>query len=570
MIVFDINLGLMTENVDIWRFLAGLGLFLLGMSLLESGVRKLAGRRFKLFIRKHTGNRIKGILGGTAITAILQSSSLVSLMLLAFVGAGVISMQNALGVIMGSNLGTTFTGWLVTTLGFKLEIEVYVLPFLALGSLLMVFFPKRLVLYNTGRFVVGLSFLLMGLGYMKTGIEQLATGFDISSFADYGPFVFLLVGFVVTAIIQSSSATMVITLSALSGGIISFQAAAAMVIGADLGTTLTVMLGGLTGISAKRRVALGHFLFNLVTDVMAFILLNFLLFIVVDVLGVKDQLYGLVLFHSLFNIMGIILFFPFIKPFATFLNSRFKGSQAKAGRYIHELTAELPDAALEAFQNETRHLIDRVFNLMSSAFNTTFASEKESRPAARWWMKDVKQGFKEQYYYTKQLQGEMINFCADLQKVALSPEESQKLNLLMDAMRNAMHAAKGLKDVVKDLNSFRQSSRSSLNNLYMLFRDNQEGLFAAFDNLLYSDYELTHFENLGDLQITIRKLYDNALKSIYEVENRKQLLEVELATVLNVNRELYTSNQALVQALIDVKLKPDQALEFENLPLYQM
>lgn len=243
----------MWEHFDLWKFLAGLGLFLFGMSQLENGVKELAGRGFKVFIKRHTKNKLKAILGGTLITALLQSSSVVSLMILAFVGAGVISMKSALGIILGSNLGTTFTGWLVATLGFKLDIEGFVMPFIAIGGLLVVLFPKRQQLFNIGLLTLGLAFLFLGLSFMKDSIEYLAENFDISLFTDYGLFVFFIVGFLFTALIQSSSATMVITLSALNVGIIDFYGAAALVIGANLGTTITVLLGALQGTVSKKK-----------------------------------------------------------------------------------------------------------------------------------------------------------------------------------------------------------------------------------------------------------------------------------------------------------------------------
>ena len=127
------------ESFDFWRFLAGLGIFLLGMLFIEEALKNLAGRTFKKFLRKHTSHPVKGILSGTVVTALLQSSSVVTLMLLAFVGAEIMTLRNAIGVIFGSNLGTTFTGWIVTLLGFKLEIESFALPMIAIGGLVRVF-----------------------------------------------------------------------------------------------------------------------------------------------------------------------------------------------------------------------------------------------------------------------------------------------------------------------------------------------------------------------------------------------------------------------------------------------
>lgn len=556
----------MWENFDLWKFLAGLGLFLFGMAQLENGVEQLAGRGFKIFIKKHTKNKIKAILGGALITAIVQSSSVVSLMILAFVGAGVISMKNALGIILGSNLGTTFTGYLVATLGFKVDIESFIMPFIAIGGILVVLFSKRQRLYNTGLLILGLALLFLGLSFMKDSITFLAENFDISLFADYSLFIFFLVGFFFTALVQSSSATMVITLSALNAGIIDFHSAAAMVIGANLGTTITALIGGSQGTASKKRVALGHFLFNLVTDVIAFLFLGILISFIQDVLNIKDELIGLVVFHSAINLMGIILFYPFINQFANFLNNRFTSDDDRAGLFIHESTVEVPETALEALRKETSHLVSLVLKLWGIAFLEKF--DETSPPGGMQFFK-VKKSFHDHYFQIKRLHGEIINFYGDLQKQPLSESESSKLSRIITATGNALHAAKDIKDIENDLSLFRKSGNNTLNLLYEFFNDTSISMIAKFRQMLNSEVNDEGFEELGKLMIDIQKNYDKLLEMVYDHSNRKHLEEEEIATVLNVNRELYSSNKAIIRALKDFKLSPEQAAQFENLPPFR-
>ncbi|KYG82476.1 Na/Pi cotransporter family protein [Roseivirga echinicomitans] len=557
----------MLENIDIWKFAAGLGLFLFGMTQLENGVKELAGRSFKTFIKKHTKNKFKAIFGGALITAVLQSSSVVSLMLLAFVGAGVISMKSALGVIIGSNLGTTFTGWLVTALGFKMDIQNFVMPFIAFGALLVVLFPKQKTVFNSGLLVLGMAFLFLGLDFMKESVMLLAETFDISSFANFKPIVFLLVGFVFTAIIQSSSASMVITLSALHAGIIGFEAAAAMVIGSDLGTTITVLLGSISGTAAKKRVALGHFFFNLATDTMAFLVMKWLILLITVVFGVTDQLFGLVIFHSTFNILGIILFIPFINQFARFLEKRYSQDDQRVSLFIYKSTVDVPEAALESLKNETKHLLSLVIGLYGTAF--LFGKDQESRRFVNGLIRKVKVSFKDHYNSIKQLQGEMINFYSDLQKQQLEETESAKLAQLMSAIGNSLYAAKGIKDIEDDLDTFRKSSRSAINRLYDGYAEASKSMIQRFLELLDSENEQTYFEELGNLLLIIQKDYDALLSTVYDRSHRKHLEEVDIATVLNVNRELYASNKAIIMAMKDYLLSPEQASEFENLPAFR-
>ena len=239
----------MEDTFDFWKFFAGVGLFLWGMSQLEHAIKELAGRSFKNLLQKSTNTDWKGILIGTLITAILQSSSLVTLMVLAFLGGGMISLRNSLGVVLGANLGTTFTAWIVATLGFKINVADFAFPFLALGTMTYLFMNSRPNLKNSGVFLVGFGLLFLGLDYMKNAIESIAGQVDLTDYLDYGPWVFLLIGTVVTALIQSSSATIVIVLSALNANVIEIQHALAIIIGANIGNTPTPC--GISSITAN-------------------------------------------------------------------------------------------------------------------------------------------------------------------------------------------------------------------------------------------------------------------------------------------------------------------------------
>lgn len=556
----------MWENFDLWKFMAGLGLFLFGMSRLEIGINELAGRGFKVFIKKHTKNKIKAIFGGALVTAILQSSSVVSLMLLAFVGAGVISMKNALGIILGSNIGTTFTSWLVATLGFKIDIESFIFPFLALGALLVVLFQKRQRLLNIGLLVLGFAFLFLGLSYMKDSISFLAENLDISLFAEYHISVFFIVGFIFTAIVQTSVATMVIALSALNAGIIDFQFAASLIIGANLGTTITALIGGSQGTASKKRVALSHFLFNLVTVIVAFMLLKYIILFITDVLQIKDELLGLVAFHFSFNMLGIILFYPFLDQFANFLNKRYAGGNDREGIYIHESSVEEPESALEALRKETNHLVSLVLKLWSIAFHQ---KSEESSDSGNLNIFKLEKNLQDHYSQIKRLHGEIINFYGDLQKQSLTGDESSNLSNVITATGNALHAAKDIKDIEDNLTTFRKSGNNTLNSLYESFNDISLTMIEKFKQMTSSKADDMSLEEYGELMIDIQKNYDKILQKVYDHPNRKHLKEEEIATVLNVNRQLYSTNKAIIRALKDYKLSPDLSAQFENLPHFR-
>ena len=544
------------ESFDLWRFLAGLGIFLLGMLFVEESLKNLAGRAFKKFLRKHTSNPIKGILSGTAITALLQSSSVVTLMLLAFVGAEIMTLRNAIGVIFGSNLGTTFTGWIVAVLGFKLSIESFALPMVAIGGLLRVFLNGKGRWGEIGQFLVGFGFIFLGLDYMKTSIEQLAQQFDLGAFADLNPYLFFPIGFIFTAIIQSSSASMVITLSALSAGMISLPAAMVMVVGSDLGTTITTIFGGLNGTPVKKQVALSHFLFNLITDLLALALVFPLIYVIKNILGLTDPLFTLVAFHSSFNLLGIIILLPLIGPFSRFVENRFKGENGSPALFIHKVPPDVPDAAMEALKNEIIHLIDRVFVLSIRVLkiSPTLFSFKDKGEGSR-----ISQDMSDFDLYAniKQLEGEIVEYYLQIPTGQLSEEESARLNQAIHAVRNAVTAAKGIKDIHHNIKEFEKSVNDHTLGLFELIKGRENEWYLDLHRLFHSDNPAIYAETLNDLESTIQLRYDSIVREIYQQARADRINELEISTLLNVNRELFHTNRSLHHAVKDTLIRDD-------------
>ncbi|MDP2159897.1 MAG: Na/Pi symporter [Flavobacterium sp.] len=358
------------SDFDIWKFLAGLGIFMYGMFLLEEAIKQLSGRTFKILIRKSTTGKIRSIFTGLFSTAVLQSSSAVTLMTLTFVGAGLISMQNAIGVVMGTNLGTTATSWLVATIGFKINIEGLFLPLIGLGGLGLIFLSKSPRYNGISRLLVGLGFLFMGLEYMKLSVEGFTSSFDLASIPHYGTFFYVLIAIVMTSVMQSSSATIAIILTALHTGLITFSEGAAMVIGANIGTTTTVMLGALGGIPIKKQVALSHLIFNIFTGIVAFLSLPLLTKLIGLVMnGDNNAVLGVTLFHTLFNLLGVLLFLPFIGLLVKLLQKAYPERKYKTTEFIANASPDLPEAAVVAVRNETLQVYRLTLHLISVLFH---------------------------------------------------------------------------------------------------------------------------------------------------------------------------------------------------------
>jgi len=558
----------MTENIDAWRLLAGLGLFLFGMHQLEVALRQLAGRPFKRFLRQHTQHPVKGILSGAFATAVLQSSSVVSLIVLAFVGTGIISLASAIGIVFGSNLGTTATGWIVATIGFKLDIEALALPLVAIGGFGVVWTKAGTRRAGFSHLVVGLGLMLMGLEFMKSG-SMSATGlFDPAALRVYPAIVFLAVGFLLTAIIQSSSATIMITLSALYAGVIPLTSAAAVAIGADLGTTITALLGALVGSVAKKRVAAAIILFNVITDAIAFALLKPLLRLITEVIGLSDPLFALVAFHSLFNLIGLVLFLPFIPLLSRQLGKRFGDDDASLLRHIRESDAAVPEAAIENMGRETYRLIDQAAALNQISFriapkHSFYDSDKDRRDVPVFG-DDADYG--NSYAEIKQLEGEILAFAIKMQSERLDPEESARLGQIIPSIRNAVHSAKNIKDTHHDLHTFRESVDDRFNAFDQRFKSSVERFYFSLDGLRKTTTQSHAFELLVELKNFNESLHAAMHSEIYKEIGHGQLEEEQISTLLNVNRELYLSNQGLLEAIADAVLDMDSARDFESLP----
>jgi phosphate:Na+ symporter len=558
----------MAPELDLWRIAAGLGLFLFGMHELEAALKQLAGRSFKRFLRQYTAKPVRGMLAGAATTAALQSSSVVSLIVLAFVGTGVITLASAIGIVFGSNLGTTATGWIVATVGFKLDIEALALPLIAVGGFGVVWSASGTRRAGLSHLVAGLGLMLMGLEFMKSG-ALIATGFfDPAELAGYPLIVFLVTGLLLTAIIQSSSATIMITLSALYAGAINLESAAAIAIGADLGTTITAMLGALAGSTDKKRVAAAIVLFNVVADTIAFLMLKPLLFVVTGVLGIEDPLYALVAFHSLFNLVGIIIFLPWVGHLSTWLEGRFVDAEPAMLRHIKPDIAEVPEAAVENVCRETLRLIDQAAALNQLGFDLPrdhdFYDTADDRVAVPVFVEGA--DFNECYAHLKHLEGEILAQSLDLQQQALDPDESSRLSQIVRSIRDAVHSAKSVKDIQHDLHGFRDSVNDRFNAYYNQFREVVREFYESLSSLIDAELPTLRFERLVDVKSKSEDLHERMLRRIYDEVERGELGRGEISTLLNVNRELYVSNLSLISALADALLDMDSADEFASIP----
>ena len=310
---------------DFLRLIGSLGLFLYGMKIMSEGLQKFAGDSLRRILTAMTTNRVTGVLTGVLITALIQSSSATTVMVVSFVNAGLLTLTQSIGVIMGANIGTTVTAWLISALGFKVDIAAFSLPLLAFGIPLL--FSGKSSRKSVGEFIFGFSFLFMGLQALKANAPDLGANPEmlafVQNYADMGFFsiiLFLFIGAILTMIVQASAATMAITLIMCANGWIDYQLGVALVLGENIGTTITANLAASTGNTQARRAALAHLAFNIFGVIWVLILFypftNAVSWFVTNVMRISDPSvavsFKLAAFHTAFNISNTFVMIWFV------------------------------------------------------------------------------------------------------------------------------------------------------------------------------------------------------------------------------------------------------------------
>lgn len=356
----------------ILNLLGSLGLFLLGMWLMTEGLKLAGGKALKNILGKWTLNRQRGLATGIGITALVQSSSAVTVAIIGFVNAGLLSFQQALWVVFGSNVGTTFTAWLVTFFGFTVNIEAFTFPLIGIGAAMRIFFP-----YERGKAlgmaIAGFGLLFMGIGSLQETFSQHAQDINVENIlnaSSHSTLLALVIGFLLTLLTQSSSASIAIILTAVASGISGFELAAAAVIGANIGTTSTALIATVGATANAKRIALAHIAFNVITAAVALAILPVFLsgvsslaqFITQDV----SMMLMLSIFHTGFNVLGIMIMWP-LEPLLT--KQLFKLYQKPAARnwpttYLDPNVATIPDLAIRAVKLELAEIINTTSKLL--------------------------------------------------------------------------------------------------------------------------------------------------------------------------------------------------------------
>lgn len=531
---------------DFKEIAAGVAIFLFGMITLEEGFKAFSGGTLEKILKKSTDKLYKSIGFGFVATAIMQSSSLVSVLTISFIGAGLIGLTQGIGIILGANIGTTTGAWLMAGFGLKVKISAYAMPMLAFGVILI--FQKAKSIKGIGYILAGLGFLFLGIHYMKDGFEAFKETIDLASFAVdgfKGLLIFIGIGILATVVMQSSHATIVLILAALSVGQITYDNALALTIGANIGTTITAVIGSLSSNIDGKRLAGAHLIFNVVTALVAIVLMNQIISVVdviSDFIGIANDNHTLRLavFDSLFKVVGVIMFIPFVDKLVKFLESNLKGKEKQevesyeSVQYLNDSVLELPATAMAAIVRETKHLYINAFEIIAHGLNL-----KRSNILSTMELEDVvKDTYSKNivdidYFYEhriKGIYGEIVDFATQAQS-KMSPEDIETLYALKLASRDIVDAVKDTKHLQKNLTKYRDNLNNHIQEQYDGIRMGLAELLRGIDAVSKMSEEDEVIVLLSKMKVNMQR-YDILANGTLDNLIRNNLITNEMATSL--------------------------------------
>jgi phosphate:Na+ symporter len=463
---------------DAQEIAAGVAIFLFGMLMLEDGFKLFGGGALERILERATGSTWRAVSFGILSTTLLQSSSLVSVITISFLSAGLISLVGGVGIIFGANIGTTTGAWLVAGLGLKINIAAYAMPMIALSIVLV--FQKSKPLRGIGYALAGLGFLFLGIHHMKEGFDAFKDQIDLTRFALtglLGLFVYSLVGTAATVIMQSSHATMVLILTALSAGQISYENALALAIGANIGTTITAILGALGANFQGKRLALAHLIFNTVTALVALAFIAPLREAVdwiSDLVGIGpgDYAMKLAVFHTIFNVLGVALMLPVLNRLISFLEHRIVEPvpDVSRPRYLNEAVDEFPQTIETALRKEVQHLYENAIELILHGLNLhrdeVFATDNVAdlvRHSRTPFELDLDESYERR---VKTLYAGIVEFTTRVGDKRVDPEIAERVYALRDVASDIVQAVKSVKHLRKNILRYTVRRQGATTELY--------------------------------------------------------------------------------------------------------
>lgn len=562
------------SSSDFAAIAAGIAIFIVGMLFMEDGFRLFTGGTLSQILKKTTGTLTRSIFSGFLSTAIVQSSSLTSVIAISFVTAELINLSQAIGIIFGANIGTTATAWIVAVFGMKIKISAYAMPILVFGVLFT--FLQKQTYRGIGNILLGLGFIFLGISFMKEGFETLKSGIDLSQFAVPGILgigIYVLVGTFATVVIQSSSATMALIITAVATGQIEYVNSLSLSIGANIGTTVTAVLGALTSNANGKRLAIAHLVFNLVTALFALVFLSWLQQAVEWIsllVGIKedDIAMKLSLFHTLFNVCGVIIVSPFMGRLVSFLEKLFvyKGERRGRPRYLDHEVIKTPGPAIMALEKETMHLYDIACHTIVKAIgirNETIFSEKDLRKTRQKEDAidiDVNSIYEERI---KRLYSTILHY-AVLAEQHMGKKQRKQVYKIKIASREIVEAVKDIRELQKNIKLYSQGYNQEIKGEYNFLRENLTDVLRKVEQIREKPYDYDLLAQIEIAREKNKKIDAVAAKRLSHLLREGKISEIMASSLLNdssytrmISKNLLKSAAILWAGELERDISPD-------------
>lgn len=577
---------------DILQLFGSLGLFLFGMKVMSDALMRLAGDKMRKILATMTSNRFLGISTGFLITSIIQSSSATTLMVVSFSNASLLTLTESISVIMGANIGTTITAWLITLLGFKVSMSSIALPLVGLGFAFT--FAKKENLKNWGGFIIGFAILFIGLQFLKDAVPDIKQNPEILEFltryTDLGfwsVLLFLLIGTLLTIIIQSSSATMALTLIMTAQGWIPFPLAAAMVLGENIGTTITANLAAIVANYHAKRTARAHLIFNIIGVIWVLVLFYpFLKFVewLVSLTGSESPYLSaaaipvaLSLFHTTFNITNTFLLVWFIKPIASIVE-KFVSAQIEPEKEIDEpkyLSKEVlkyPETLIVSLVNESKYLYENaIFKIVTHGLNIhreDIKSDLRPKKIVKQSKEDFKADVRDMYYRkVKSIYGEIIRYATTGQStLQVTKSQNDRISQIKIANRLMVEIIRDVRELNRNVSQYLFSENEHMVKEYNKFRKKLVKVLRVI--YLFRTQEETgreqYYAKLLKLKDEAKEAMNQSSKSIDKLI-RENLITVDMASSLvNDNDNVNDIIKHLIEVAEFLYVEKDSLLENEK------
>lgn len=540
---------------------AGVSVFLFGMLCLEEGFKAFSGGLLERVLQQATNTLPKSISFGCIVTTIMQSSGLISVLAISFLGAGLINLFQGVGIILGANIGTTSGAWLMAGLGLKVNISSYAMPLLVFGTF-FIMQKKSKSFKGFGYILMGIGFSFLGIHYMKQGFEAFQSTVDLTVYSATGVkgiLLYLWIGIVATVAMQSSHATIFLVIAALSLGQVSYENALTITIGANIGTTLTAVLVSLGSNIDGKRLAASHFIFNLVTGIIAIVILDTMMQSIDTMsvfLGISPDNFTLklALFDTIFKVFGVILFMPFVGKLVLLLNTLFKETPSKEKHlervlYLNDSVLELPTTSIVAITNETKHLYDIAFKIIANGLilkrRNILSDMDVDKVIEDEYTKEEVDVNREYLARVKDISGTILDFATRAQ-ISMERDQIKKIYDMKLANRYIVASIKATQHLCKNMKVYTKSNNNYVRKEYNLIRKHLVELLRVVHTISISIHKDEVMSLISKAKLHAEK---NDIFANGTLDNliRQGLIPNEIATsLMNDSTYVYEISQNLI------------------------